>query len=392
MSRPLTLVLIMLALACEAQADFSRSHSTLHPEFPAKQPFIIALEGVWPSDCHPGEQKPVIESWDGQTAEIGFEIITVHITCNDSDTAYRVLIDMSAAVLATPPAGDTLDLQVDFDGAPFQQTLQLVCPEDQDCEGSTGQIPRVGPGLYFAPGLANQGLLVARQHLATALYPLVYDDQGRSEWLFTGNVMQEDAFFTEILRFSGGDCFGCEPTGAEPEMTAIGHISVLADGPDTLQVKIDDGLFVEYNALVYGYRVFALGPDGSRHLIDLEGRWGISENRGTDPPLGDLTRFIPGPFDIEFTGVVIAEEAADFAEQVTYSVKSPAGDVLGELVCDGQTAADGITNVCQFIDPTDAAEPLLLFFQQGPSTLAIEYGRAVIAIGTPPGGKAVRID
>ena len=166
----------------------------------------------------------------------------------------------------------------------------------------------------------------------------------------------------------------------------------LVDGPGLLQVKIDDGLFVEYNALVYGYRVFALGPDGSRHLIDLEGRWGISENRGTDPPLGDLTRFIPGAFDIEFTGVVIAEEAADFAEQVTYSVKSPAGDVLGELVCDGQTAADGITKVCQFIDPTDAAEPLLLFFQQGPSTLAIEYGRAVIAIGTPPGGKAVRID
>jgi hypothetical protein len=392
MGRPLTFLLIMLALACDAEADFSRSQAALHPEFPDERPFIIALEGVWPSDCHPGEQKPVIESWDGQTAEIGFEIITVHITCNDSDTAYRVLIDMSAAVRATPPAGDTLNLRVDFDGAPFQQTLQLVCPQDQDCEGRTVQVPRVEPGLYFAPGLASQGLLVARQHVATALYPLVYDDQGRSEWLFTGNVMREDAFFTEILRFSGGDCFGCELTGADPQMTPIGHISVLADGPDTLQVKVDDGLFVEYNALVYGYRVFELGPDGSRRLIDLAGRWGISENRGTDPPLGDLTRFIPGAFDIEFTGIVVAEEATDFSEQVMYSVKSPAGDVLGELICDGQTAADGITNLCQFIDPTDAAEPLLLFFQQGPSTLAIEYGRAVIAIGTPPGGKAVRID
>ena len=53
---------------------------------------------------------------------------------------------------------------------------------------------------------------------------------------------------------------------------------------------------------------------------------------------------------------------------------------------------DDITLEGIAFDPTDAAEPLLLFFQQGPSTLAIEYGRAVIAIGIPPGGKAVRID
>ena len=92
---------------------------------------------------------------------------------------------------------------------------------------------------------------------------------------------------------------------------------------------------------------------------------------------------------------MLQERGAMFAGDLMAATEMLPGqinDVLGELVCDGQTAADGITNVCQFIDPTDAAEPLLLFFQQGPSTLAIEYGRAVIAIGTPPGGKAVRID
>jgi hypothetical protein len=248
------------------------------------------------------------------------------------------------------------------------------------------------PGLYYAPYLASQGLLVARQNAATAIYPLVYDNSGSSEWLFTGNVMVENTLFTEIQSFSGGDCFGCEPTGTKPEMTTVGYLSVLVDQPDKLLVKINDGPFTAYESLVYGYRTFQVGAAGEQTVIDLEGRWGISENRGTNPPLGDLTEFFPGAFDLELEAFVPADSAIPTMGQVSYLVITPVGDTLGQLVCSGQTAIDATTDVCEFIDPTDAAEPLFLFYQQGPSTLGIEYGRSVIAIGTAPGGRAVRLD
>ena len=159
-----------------------------------------------------------------------------------------------------------------------------------------------------------------------------------------------------------------------------------------LQVKINDGLFVEYRVLTFGYRTFQLGPGGEQTLVDLEGRWGISENRGTNPPLGDLTEFFPGAFDIALDDFASIDEEPPTAGQVTYVVKTATGDVLGQLVCKGQTGLDDVTNVCEFIDPTDAAEPLFLFHQHGPSRLAIEYGRALIAIGVAPGGVAVRLD
>ena len=77
---------------------------------------------------------------------------------------------------------------------------------------------------------------------------------------------------------------------------------------------------------------------------------------------------------------------------MTYLITTLSGETLGQLVCKGQTGFDGSTNVCEFIDPTDAAEPLFLFYQDGPSRLSIEYGRPLIAVGIAPGGKAVRLD
>jgi hypothetical protein len=371
---------VMLSLVASLQtsvlADFSRSQLGLHPHYPAAGPFIIEISGTWPSDCHPGEQKPLVASWDGQTVKIEFEIIVVHITCNDVDTDYRVLVDMSAAVRTMSPLGDKLAVQVSFGGETWEQTVDLVCPTVGECAGKA--VRQVELGLYHAPGLMNQGLLVARQNDATAIYPLVYDDAGLSQWVFTGNLMVEDAFFSEALIFSGGDCFGCEPTGAKPDITRAGDLTVLADRPGVLLVKANDGLFSEYHSLVYGYH--------------LEGRWGINENHGTDPPLGDLTNFFPGVFDVEREDIVTANPELQQDGQVSYLVNSPTGEILGQLLCRGQTAADGVTPVCEFIDPTDAAEPLFLFYQRGPSSLAIEYGRAVVAIGRAPGGQAVRLN
>ena len=221
---------------------------------------------------------------------------------------------------------------------------------------------------------------------------MVYDEAGNSSWLFTGGLMSEDAFFADVLAFNGGDCFGCEPGGATPDMSSIGHLSVLADRPGVLQVKVNDGLFTEYRSLVFGYWTFAVGPAGEQTLIDLQGRWGLSENHGTDPPLGDLTEFLPAVFNLDREEIVTANPGLQQDGQVSYLATGPTGEPVGQLLCKGRTAADGVTGLCEFIDPTDAAEPLFLFHQLGPSRLMIEYGRPVIAIGRAPGGKAVRLE
>jgi hypothetical protein len=387
----LAILPLLTLIPTSVAADFSRSQAELHPLFPGAGPFIIEISGIWPTDCHPGEQKPVVESFDGHSVQVGFEIIVVHITCNVSDTPYRVLVDMSEALRSTKARGDSLEVLVNFSENDLRQTLDLVCPQDRDCVNLEADQRLPDPGIYHAPGLANQGLLVARQNTATAIFPLVYDESGGSEWLFAGNRMTGDSFFSEVLRPSGGDCFGCEPGDALPEMTPIGHLSVLADRPGVLQVKFNDGLFTQYESLVFGYHIFPFG-DGVRPLIDIEGRWGISENRGTDPPLGDLTEFLPGAFDIELEDIVRSDNPDQPIAQVNYLVRTLTGDTLGQLLCKGQTGLDGASSVCEFIDHTDVAEPLFLFFQQGPSTLSIEYGRALIAVGIAPGGKAVRLD
>jgi len=379
-------------LPSEVLADFSGSQWTLHPQFPGTNPFIIEITGTWPTDCHPGEQKPVVEYFDGHTVEIGFETIVVHITCNFRDTDYRVLLDMSQAVRDTKPQGQTIDARIRFGEGVYEQTLQLVCHQGAECENLAGQTPRPETGVYFTPVLENQGLLVARQNQSMSVFPLVYDESGSSEWLFTGNRMVEGTFFTEILRPSGGDCFGCGSVGVEPKMVPIGYLTLLVDSPDLLLVKVDDGLFAPYRRLLYGYGTFPVGPHGERTLVDIAGRWAISENRGTDPPLGDLTEFFPGAFDIALESTVEASGEPGSVGEVHYALKTLTGEILGELVCKGETGFDGLTNTCSYIDPTDAEEPLFVFRQDGPSSLSIEFARVLIAVGVAPAGKAVRVD
>ena len=108
-------------------ADFSRSEASLHPAYPGSAPFIIEISGVWPSDCHPGEQLPVVKSFDGSTVEIEYEIVVVHITCNETETPYRSLVDMTEALQATKPLGDALEVRVSFQEATFRQSLELNC-------------------------------------------------------------------------------------------------------------------------------------------------------------------------------------------------------------------------------------------------------------------------
>lgn len=392
MKRLYAIFALLILIPRVVTAGFTDSQVTLHPRLPATNPFIIEVNGTWPTDCHPGEQKPLIESYDGYRVEIGFEIIIEHVTCNSTDTPYRVLVDMSESVLTLPPLLDVLNVSMSFQGEALERELVLVCPRDEACVQPAWDYQRAEPGLYDNPLLINQGLLIARQNDAMGVFPLVYGELGRSQWLFSGGHMVEDTFFTEIKLPSGGDCFGCEPTNVDPELTTIGRLTVLVDKPGILQVKINDGMFNEYHRTVYGYGILHVGTTGEHTLIDLEGRWGISENWGTNPPAGDLTEFIPGAFDLVLEDRLATGGSAPASGQVSYLLSTPAGDILGQLVCSGQTTTDGSTNACEFIDPTDAAEPLLWFYQEGPSSLLIEFGRPLPDIGIAPGGKAVRID
>ncbi|MGH6820707.1 MAG: hypothetical protein ACREDU_07585, partial [Methylocella sp.] len=89
------LLVFLTLLPWSVSADFSHSQAVMHPQFPGTGPFIIEIRGTWPTDCHPGEQKPVVESFDGHRVEIEFETIVVHITCNTRETEFRVLVDLS---------------------------------------------------------------------------------------------------------------------------------------------------------------------------------------------------------------------------------------------------------------------------------------------------------
>ena len=392
MKKLLAITLLISLLQSDVMADFSRSEAVLHPQYPSSDPFIIEMQGTWPNDCHPGEQKPVVTNFDGHSIAIEFEIIVVHVTCNDKDTPYRVLVDMSEVLRATPVAGDVLELQASYDGDTLVQLLPLACMEDSNCETQGTNYPQAEPGLYFVPGWKNQGLLIDRQDHFMSIIPLVYDESGHSEWLFSGSPLVEDSFFAEVLHLSGGDCYGCEASGKTPEITSIGHLTVLVDQPGLMQVKLDDGEFTPYQRFVSGYEIFHFGPSQQQTLVDLEGRWGISENRGDQPGLGDLTKFLPGAFDLtlEVTEEAVGGDAT--AEQLSYLATTLSGQSFGQVVCSGQISADGSNSVCEFIDFTDVAEPLFLFHQAGPSSLSIEYGRSTSDAGTPPGGKAVRLD
>ena len=297
---------------------------------------------------------------------------------------------MSEVVRTGISFGDSLDVLVNVDGTILEHTLDLLCPAGEECPVLPGdqELPR--PGLYSGSA-ENGGLLLARQDNSMGIFPLVYDDSGKAGWFFGGNQVAGDSFFAEIFTYSNGDCFGCEPTGTTPELISMGFITALFDRPGVIQVKVNDGLFTQYETTIYGYHSFQVGPDGEQKLIDIEGRWGIVENHGTDQPLGDITAFFPGAFDIVFENYTPADEAVPTLGQLQYLVTTLTGEPLGQLVCRGQTSADG-SSACEFIDPTDAAEPLFMFSQQGPSVLSMEYSRVYIDVGDAPGGRAARLE
>ena len=291
--------LFLLALFClnTAWADFSDALFQLHPAQPMDgEPYLIEITGEWPTDCHPGEQKPVIRDYTGDTALIEFETVVEHVTCNDVATPYRVLIDMSDVTDSVTGAFIDIEVSLRFDGTEFTKLLTLVCICSPVPVG-----PQINPeaGLYHSDGLEKQGLLLARQNQRMAAYPLIYDESGSSEWVFGPGGIVEDVFFSTLYELTGGQCLGCPPPDEQPELNEVGKLTLLMDSQGLVQMKVNDGLFVAYEQTEFGYGAVGIGGNPAVKIPNLHGRWAFVDS-DIEPSLGtpSPTSILPLVFDV----------------------------------------------------------------------------------------------
>lgn len=147
--------LFLFTLFClnTARADFSNTNMLWHPLYlTANEPYLIDLRGEWPTDCHPGEQKPIISEYAGDSVLIEFETIVEHPTCNEVVTPYRVLVDMSDVTDTVDKEFGFIDVTVRFAGAKLKRQLPTFCglwcdppPPPRDINPEAG--------LYHSDGL-----------------------------------------------------------------------------------------------------------------------------------------------------------------------------------------------------------------------------------------------
>ena len=324
-----------------AWADFSNTSAWLHPlHTGTNEPFIVDLRGEWPTDCHPGEQKPVITEYTGDTALIEFETIVEHVSCNDIVTPYRVLVDMSDVVGSLEGEFRFIDITIRFGGDELEVEVPNPCiflcspvPPPRDIKPDAG--------LYYSDGLEKQGLLLARQNQRMGAYPLIYDESGSSEWVLGPGGIVEDVFFAELFESTGGQCLGCPPPAEPPQMGVVGKISMLMDSEGVIQVKINDGLFETYEPSEFGYGDFAianLDDNTVNGIPNLSGRWAFSEDNGDWP--GETTprptSILPLVFDIALRSTVNPPPpvvTTPPGEPIFYAVLNIEGDIVALMSC-----------------------------------------------------------
>jgi hypothetical protein len=328
-----------------ASADFSNTQVWVHPLYIATgEPFIVDIRGEWPTDCHPGEQKPVISEYTGDTALIEFETIVEHVTCNDVVTPYRVLVDMSDVIGSVEGEFDTIDITIRFGDAEKERQVTTFCglwcdppPPPRDIKPEAG--------LYYSNGLEKQGLLLARQNQRMGVYPLIYDESGSSEWLFGAGEIVEDVYFTELHELTGGQCLGCLPPDEPTQMEDVGKLTMLMDSEGLIQVKVNDGLFTTYQQIEFGYGSRDIGGHPNRRVPDLTGRWAFAEDVPDSPYTIDScpnpdTPYVPLVFDItlESVSVVIPPIVTVYPPMlpgyVMFSVRNKVGDEVAQMKCD----------------------------------------------------------
>lgn len=107
-------------------ADFSNTKVRHHPLYlTANEPYVIDIRGEWSTDCHPGEQKPVISEYTGDSVLIEFETIVEHVTCNDVVTPYRVLVDMSDVIDTVVGEFPGVEVTIRFSGSEYVEVIGM---------------------------------------------------------------------------------------------------------------------------------------------------------------------------------------------------------------------------------------------------------------------------
>ena len=380
-----------------AWADFSNSSAFIHPLYfdAANEPYIVEIRGEWPTDCHPGEQKPVISEYTGDTALIEFETIVDHVTCNDVVTPYRVLIDMSDVVGSVEGEFRFTDITIQFGGA----ELEVQIPDRCTALCSPQPLPRdIKPeaGLYHSDGLEKQGLLLARQNDRMAVYPLIYDETGSSEWLFGGGGIVEDVYFADLYELTGGQCLGCPVPDESTEMDIVGKISMLMDSEGLVQVKINDSLFETYEQSEFGYGSRDVGGIPPERVPDLSGRWAfVDVYVDTGLPEPELSSYVlPLVFDVVMTydgsvppPIVMGPKPPTY---VIFSIRDIEGEQLAEMRCDYFDVDEGVCNLnSPNLEEGDAPFRVELLSIE---RIKMTYTGAILGVGSPSSGTAVRID
>ena len=148
--------LLLIFCLNTALAEFSNTQVTHHPlNLGTNEPYVIDIRGDWSNDCHPGEQKPVISEYTGDTVLVEFEIIVEHVTCNEVVTPYRVLVDMSDVIDTVENESNSVNLTVRYNGSEIDDEMVLYCflcdppPPPRDIKPESG--------LYHSDGLEKQG-------------------------------------------------------------------------------------------------------------------------------------------------------------------------------------------------------------------------------------------
>ncbi len=288
---------------------------SIHPVAPGDGPFIIQLAGEDSSSCSPATRFAGVDVKSSNEIELRFS--EPPDACTADVSPYRLLIDMYDIVAGGASFDDLVRIRADLGGPGLEAELVFRCRalstpgKRQECRLRAKHYQRVDSGLFSADTLEKQGLQVVRQHKAMALYPMIYDENGKAIWYFAGSQYRNDAYFAELFELSGGRCLDCPPAGQSPMLKPVGHISALVDGPGTLQVKINDSDFIEYRPVNFGY-------------IELEGRWAVAEfnsNFISEPGLGEA-----------FT-LTIKNDLRPVDGPLQYEATTAGGKLIGELSC-----------------------------------------------------------
>jgi hypothetical protein len=386
----LSLCTLAVATCSPVVADFLNSELSLHPAVPQYRPFVLELQGTWAGSCHPGLGTPVITSVNGLDIVIELELDPLPPCLPEVPSPYRVLVDMSQAFdiqdIDPLPASDLLlNVTVNFLGHTLTATPLLGCFGPAACPLSFFDdqvLP--DPGLFQGQGLLKQGLLLARQGGSLAAYPLTYDENGNTEWLFAGDGVYGDTYFASLYQASGGQCLGCPPPDEPPVLDPIGRIAMVFDSEGVAQVKIDDGPFTQYRALDYGYGQVPWYPI----VPNLEGRWALVEPGGDFLTTGGFPpgSVLPLVFDIE---LVASPTGPVGPEPVVFELSDPYGDFQTTIACDADNWNGPLPCVHNNPDFEEGSFSIKLL---SPERIRLTYGGLVVGVGSRATGVAVRID